>query len=178
MPQDQAGDTSVLTSLFRHNSWANLRLLDFCASLTEEQLSATAVGAHGSIRATLAHLVRAETDYVCRVTGDTPPPWMVEKRWPGFDGLKESARWSGEALARLALSARDGDLVRETLPEEGVAVAYPLSGLLVQAINHATEHREQISATITQLGLVPPDMTGWRVMEELGEFDERKIDPR
>ena len=47
-----------------------------------------------------------------------------------------------------------------------------MSSLLVQAINHATEHRTQISAIITQLGIEPPDLSGWVYMEETGEFRE------
>jgi uncharacterized damage-inducible protein DinB len=42
----------------------------------------------------------------------------------------------------------------------------------MQAINHATEHRTQISTIITQLGLEPPDMAGWQYMDEMGEFHE------
>ena len=44
--------------------------------------------------------------------------------------------------------------------------------LMIQAINHSTEHRTQVSTIITQLGLEPPDMTGWQYMDEMGEFQE------
>ena len=33
--------------------------------------------------------------------------------------------------------------------------------IMLQAINHATEHREQISSMLTALGITPPDMDGW-----------------
>ena len=45
---------------FRHNSWATLRLLEFLREVDPVLLEATAPGAYGSIRATLAHLVGAE----------------------------------------------------------------------------------------------------------------------
>jgi uncharacterized damage-inducible protein DinB len=32
---------------------------------------------------------------------------------------------------------------------------------MVQAINHATEHREQIKSMLTALGVAPPDVDGW-----------------
>ena len=41
--------TDTLTTLFSHNLWANLRLLERCAALTSEQLDATISGAFGSI---------------------------------------------------------------------------------------------------------------------------------
>jgi len=35
MRENERGDTSVLTMLFGHNAWANLKLLDFCLNLCE-----------------------------------------------------------------------------------------------------------------------------------------------
>jgi uncharacterized damage-inducible protein DinB len=32
---------------------------------------------------------------------------------------------------------------------------------MVQVINHATEHREQICSMLSALGIPPPDMDGW-----------------
>jgi uncharacterized damage-inducible protein DinB len=33
--------------------------------------------------------------------------------------------------------------------------------VLVQIINHATEHREQISSMLSALGVTPPILDGW-----------------
>jgi uncharacterized damage-inducible protein DinB len=33
--------------------------------------------------------------------------------------------------------------------------------VLVQVINHATEHREQIKSMLSALGITPPDLDGW-----------------
>jgi uncharacterized damage-inducible protein DinB len=170
MTEDRLGDTSVLTSLFRHNTWANLKLLDFCAGLDEDQLGATAVGTYGPIRGTLLHIVRAEVNYVKRATGRSPAAPLPRDHFPGFEVLKDGVRWAEDELLQLALTARADQIVRET-GEEGT-VEFPLSGLLVQAINHATEHRAQVSAMVTQLGLEPPDMSGWEYMLAVGEFRE------
>ena len=105
MSENEQGEASVLDTLFRHNTWANLKLLDFCAGLSDDQLRATAVGAHGSIRATLAHLVGAQVDYASRVTGKAPPAWMSGHEFPGFEVLRADARESGDELARLAVRA-------------------------------------------------------------------------
>ena len=171
MAEDRLADTSVLTSLFRHNTWANLKLLDFCAGLSDDQLNATAVGTYGAIRATLVHLIRAEVDYVNRATGQLPAVPLPRDQFPGFEVLKDAVRWAGDELSQLAVAARADTIVREMPPQEPV-VEYPLSSLMVQAVNHSTEHRTQISAIITQLGVEPPDMSGWMYMEEMGEFRE------
>ncbi len=47
MREDERGDTRVLTTLFRHNVWANLALLDFCERLSDEQLDTAAIGGFG-----------------------------------------------------------------------------------------------------------------------------------
>ena len=45
----------------------------------------------------------------------------------------------------------------------------PKTTILAQVINHATEHREQVKAILTQLGIEPPDLQGWSYFDELKE---------
>jgi uncharacterized damage-inducible protein DinB len=49
----------------------------------------------------------------------------------------------------------------------------PLSLFLLQAINHATEHRSQVATILTQLGLTPPEMDGWAYFLASGQLVER-----
>jgi uncharacterized damage-inducible protein DinB len=170
MQANEHGDTSVLTTLFEHNAWANLKLLDFCAHLSDAQLDATAIGCFGSIRDTLVHIVDAEVSYVDRVNGKLPPNPLPENQFPGFVVLKDAVRWAGDELLLLALSARKDTNVRQRPPRR--RYEYKLASLMIQAVTHSTEHRTQISAIITQLGIEPPDMSGWQYMEEMGEFHE------
>jgi uncharacterized damage-inducible protein DinB len=37
----------------------------------------------------------------------------------------------------------------------------PEQMLLLQAINHGTEHRAQVATTLTPIGVTPPGMDGW-----------------
>jgi uncharacterized damage-inducible protein DinB len=50
---------------------------------------------------------------------------------------------------------------------DGTPRDVPKSISLTQAINHATERRAQIMATLTQLGIEPPDLRGWSYFDEL-----------
>jgi uncharacterized damage-inducible protein DinB len=170
MPETETGDTSVLTRLFAHNAWANLKLLDFCEHLSDAQLDATAIGCFGSIRDTLRHIVGAEVSYVERVNGKLPAKPLSQDQFPGFGVLKDAVRWAGDELLQLALSARNDTSVRQRPPRQ--LIEYKLASLIVQALSHSTEHRTQISAIITQLGVEPPDMSGWSYMEEIGELQE------
>jgi uncharacterized damage-inducible protein DinB len=170
MLENERGDTSVLTTLFAHNAWANLKLLDFCERLSDEQLDATAIGCFGSIRDTLRHIVGAEVSYVERVNSKLPAKPLSPNQFPPFVVLKDAARWASDELLQLALSAREDTSVRQRPPRQ--LFEYKLASLMVQAITHSTEHRTQISAIITQLGMEPPDMSGWKYMEEIGELQE------
>ena len=46
-----------LAEMFRYNRWANLRLLEDCKGLPDDQLDQLVPGPFGSIRSTLLHLV-------------------------------------------------------------------------------------------------------------------------
>lgn len=171
----EQGDSSLITKLFAHHRWANLKLLNFCERLTDEQLDSAVVGGFGSIRSTLPHIFGAEISYVTRVNGKRPPQPLVRGEFPTFALMKEVAQWTGNELLQLALTARTESMVQESFPEDGVIDEYPLTTLLTQAISHATEHRSQIATIITQLGLEPPDMSVWAYMVEMGDFRQSKI---
>lgn len=46
----------------------------------------------------------------------------------------------------------------------------PVGLILVQAINHGTEHRSQIATILTQLGVEPPNMDGWTFFDASGHM--------
>ena len=157
--------TDTLTTLFRHNRWANVRILERCAGLTDEQLDATIVGTFGSIRDTLQHIATAERSYFSRIsTGqpyrrpeDAPPLTMAE--------MTESVRTSGSGLIEWAPKVQAADTVQVNW--EGAPRDVPKTILLTQAINHATEHRAQIMAILTQLGIQPPELDSWSYFDEV-----------
>ena len=157
--------TDTLTTIFKHNHWANLRLLERCAELSSEQLDATISGTFGSIRDTLQHITTAEQAYFSRIsTGqlhrrqeDAPPLTITE--------MVESLGITGLGLIKWALKVQADDTV--LLDWEGTPREVPKTVILTQAINHATEHRSQIMTILTQLGIQPPDLDSWSYFDEL-----------
>ncbi len=153
----------TLTTLFAHNVWANVQLLEVCAKLSDVQLDATIIGTFGTIRETLAHIVKSERSYFSRIsTGkrydfpeDAPPLTLTE--------MLESARTTGQGLVEYAPKVQPGDSVQ--VDWDGVMTAVPLTVVVTQVINHATEHRAQIMAILTQLGIEPPGLSGWDYFE-------------
>lgn len=152
--------TDSLTTLFRHNLWANEQMLQFCAKLTDAQLDTTLNGTYGSIRDTLYHMVRSERSYFSRIStgrryntpADAPTPTVAE--------LLEWARASGLGLIEWAPKVQPTDTVQVTW-QDGTPTDVPLTVILTQVINHATEHRSQIMTILTQLGIEPPSLDGW-----------------
>ena len=161
---------NMIVEIFRHNTWANLKLLEACNGLSEEQLDSTVSGTFGAIRDTLGHIIGSEISYVHRVNGRVRDQLPKRGEFPGFDALKADANWCGDEMAQLALSAGPDDIVRESW--EGTTAQYPLTSLMAQAVTHSCEHRTQVATILTQQGIEPPDMSGWAYMEELGQFEE------
>jgi uncharacterized damage-inducible protein DinB len=156
---------NVLGRLFEHNNWANHRILEVCAALTDEQLDARPQSAtKGTIRETLEHLVSAQQRYIDRLAGrEQRFEW---KSSPTLNDLQQVAKASGEELLALAKSA-PGGMPQDALKTRDGTLVEPWV-LMVQVINHATEHREQINSMLTALGLTPPDMDGWTYGEATG----------
>ncbi len=151
----------ILEKLLEHNNWANLQIIQACSALSDEQLDAEPQSVtKGSIRTTLLHLVSSQRGYLSLLT------LPVEARLqaaPAITDLKESARLSGEGLLELVRD-ESSKFPKTRLQTTDRFFVEPWV-VLVQVINHATEHREQIKSMLTALGVTPPDVDGWSYAE-------------
>lgn len=155
-----------LPDLFRYNLWANLRLLDACAHLSDSQLDATAKGTFGSVRQILMHLFTAEEGYARHYTftGPAPTTRLADlTTFPGFDELRRRAQRSGEELIAVA---EQGDLSR-VLHLDGGAYDATVMVVLIQAVNHGIDHRSQIATVLSQQDIELPDLDGWAYNDAL-----------
>ncbi len=147
------------------NLWANLHLLDVCAHLADAQLERTLVGTYGSIRDTWVHLVAAEGRYVA-VLSDRPPDQSFGERtgFTSWEDLRARGRQSGEGLIAIAEDFDASRVLRGSYRGEVHAMLAMVP--MIQAINHATEHRVHIATILTHLGVEPPTLDGWKYGEE------------
>jgi uncharacterized damage-inducible protein DinB len=148
---------NFLARLFEHNNWANQKIMETCLTLTDEQLDAAPQSAtEGNIRSTLSHLVSAQSGYLRLLS--LPLEERKDRVPVEFADLQESLLVSGEKLLELARSS-------SKLPETRLQTRdqYDVEPwvIMVQIINHATEHREQIKSMLTALGVTPPSIDGW-----------------
>ena len=148
---------NILAKLFEHNNWANLQIIHACSALSDEQLDAQPqTVTKGSIRRTLVHLVSSQQSYLRTLT--LPLEARLDAPSVAFDELQKSVRMSGEAL--LALARDESKLPNTQLQTRDGYFVEPWV-LMVQIVNHAAEHREQICSMLSSQGVTPPDLDGW-----------------
>ena len=151
--------------LYDHNDWANSKLIEFLEAQPAELLEKTASGSYGSIAETLVHLAAAQERYVARLTDEKRADEVKEANgWPGFQPLRESLAWSGPRLAALAeVTTEDASRVIEW---RGQPTKLRFATLLAQVINHATEHRVNITSILSAEGVEHPDLDVWAYPED------------
>ncbi len=161
--------TTGLADFFQYNLWANLRLLDACIHLSDAQLDATTKGTFGSVRETLMHMLAAEEGYARTLTGKIPTPPLGDlTHFPDFDKLRRRAKGSGEALITFAEQVEQEEL-SQILHLDGGTYDAPVIVVVIQAINHAIDHRSQIATLLSQQDIEPPDLDGWAYNDAMHE---------
>lgn len=155
----------LLTTLCRHHLWANLRILDACQPLGDEQLDASALGSYGSIIETLRHIVLAEQGYFSRISTGNMLQRPEGEPPMDFATMKSAVQKTGEGLIEWAHKVQAEDVVEVLWAGEPRQV--PKTIIVTQVIEHGNEHREQIKTILTQLGIEPPDLQAWAYFNEM-----------
>jgi uncharacterized damage-inducible protein DinB len=166
----------TLVELIRYNNWANQEVIAACQKLDEGQLETAIPGCYGTVRETLAHIIRAEAGYIGRMTGNRPmPPFKWEDK-PAVEALAAFAGQVAERLLAAVQQVRPTDLLQEEW--EGKVVHYQRRAVWIQVINHGIEHRTNITTILNQAGLGPPEVDGWGYLwNHPDRFDFRKDNP-
>jgi uncharacterized damage-inducible protein DinB len=127
---------NFLVKLFEHNNWANEKIIQACYALNNEVLDSVPHSVtKGNIRETLTHLVTSQRGYIALLTlpVDERPTTPLS-----FAELEESARLTGDGL--VALAKGEGVSLDSRLTTRDGFYTEPWV-VLLQVINHATEHR-------------------------------------
>jgi len=133
-------------------------MMEGCRGLSEGQLDTAVEGTYGTIRDTITHLVRAESGYVFRLKGGERI-FGRQDPFPGIDRAIEVLEQTGAALEEVAADL-DPNRIIEIVTEDATT-QIPGFVVLLQAVNHATDHRGHIATILTQLGQQPPDLDLW-----------------
>lgn len=152
-------DLSV--EFLRHNTMMNERLLEACRDLTPAQLATTVDGTYGGIGVTLVHVANGQVAYVPRFIASERPEPLAPDPLPSFDALVERFTHGNALLEEAAARTGEDQHVEVSGDDPPGTWRMPAALLLLQAVNHGTEHRSQVSTILTQLGIDAPPMDGW-----------------
>lgn len=146
-----------LDHVLRHNTWANVTLLEFCRGLDPATLEAKAIGTYGTLYGTLQHLVGGEQWYLQLLTGELLGPARVRRdERHSLDDLIATAKATGAYV--LSVAATD-DVTRRIEMNEGRRSTVGV--ILAQLIHHGNEHRTQATTILGANGIEPPSVSAW-----------------
>lgn len=150
----------MLKTMFAYNASANARLLEIASSLDDAGLDAPTNYAHGSIRGTLAHLLRVQWSWRT-VTETHLPPTSA----PAISGassiaeLRSFAQTEAEAIAGWLSAQSDAELATPFPTKYGDQEFEILPWqALAQLLFHSMQHRSEIALWLTEAGHSPGDL--------------------
>lgn len=150
----------LLHDLVAHNAWATRTLLDACSSLDDRQLSESIPGSFGDIRETFEHFIVAERWYLYHLTRIMPDPDRPETQLSMAE-IRERFDELDPVWKQLLAEPIDSDRWIRADGDEGGTFEFTAGVVIAQIFNHANEHREQICAILTSIGIEPPEIDGW-----------------
>ena len=155
----------LLRFLFQYNLWADLRMLDACSPLTNEQFTRSVASSFSSLRETLTHLYGAEWVWNERIHGRSPAALVPGDMFPDFASarakLEEMDRYYIDYVSKL--TQKDLEQVIHYKGFDGKEYSNPIWQTLHQLTNHASYHRGQIVTQLRQVGGKPvsTDLIGY-----------------
>lgn len=150
----------ALVEMMEYNRWADRTLFEACRALGPETLAQRPAGISGTIGELLTHIAGGEQTFVLRAQGRQHEGELTRASpFPGVETLLHLAGESSEALAGIARGYEEGATV--DLPYGGTTYRFPLSFILLHAVEHSMEHRTEVKVGLNQLGIETPDLDGW-----------------
>jgi uncharacterized damage-inducible protein DinB len=156
----------LLDRLLGHDAWTTRQLLERCQELTDDQLDRPFDIGHGTVRATLLHMIRNVEAWADLMNGEP-----VRAKLAGSEGRSVAAmkvRMDGAAadLARAAraVAARHAwdERFLDSLDDPPAEKSY--GGAIAHAITHSMHHRAQLLYMLRKLGvegLPEGDVLSW-----------------
>jgi uncharacterized damage-inducible protein DinB len=165
--------------LYEYNDWADARILAACARVTPEQYAApTSCGTgRGGLRATMVHLLDSIWQSRLALQGFYNEPLADEAAYDATE-LHEDAfltlaalqeRWLTEQRAMWAYidtltEATLNGIIRYVIP--GAVIEHVVWHILLDTVNHATQHRSEAAVLLTGYGQSPGDFEFTKFLNE------------
>lgn len=153
---------SDLQVLYDYNDWANQRVIEAAANLSEEQFTQLLFEADAdSIRDKMVHIFSAAWLWRMRCKDGISPPRMLHgEEFPTLADAR--SRWAVEdhAMRTYLEELSDLDLNKSIYytTTTGTGRKNVLWQILTHLVNHGMQHRSEIALMLTELGHSPGDL--------------------
>ncbi len=141
-----------------YNKWANGRLYDACAQLSDEAYFATRQAFFGSIHGVLNHMMVGDTIWTSRLNGTSPAIALNSEMHDRFDTLRAAREAMDDGIIAYMNGRSDADMAGDVT--YNTTSGDPLTmqrGLILQHFfNHQTHHRGQAHDMLSQTDVEPP----------------------
>jgi uncharacterized damage-inducible protein DinB len=146
-----------LATLFDYMYWANQRILETAARLTNAQFTLPSVIAGRDLRATLVHTLDTEWSWRLRLQGhpDAEKALSVSD-YRNVAALADHWKRDEAEMREWVATLDDETLARSIDPDRNDR--HPLWFYLVHLVTHSHQHRSESAQLLTQLGRSPGDI--------------------
>jgi uncharacterized damage-inducible protein DinB len=156
-----AGFVQTYRAFAYNNAWANHRLLNACAALSQAEFEATRTGFFPSLQLTLNHVYVIDLFYVDALEGGWLGPWAWENR-VSFPSVTELQRAQARLDQRLIAhcDALTPDQLESTVRvnRDTCVQSERRDRLLMHLFQHQIHHRGQAHAMLSETSVPPPQL--------------------
>ncbi len=150
---------SDLRLLYEYNDWANGRILDAAARVPSDMFTTASLGPC-ALRDTLQHMLVAASIWRLRWQGIAPESVPFPDAFPTLESLRVQWREEARQMSAYLDTLDDADLDRELTyrRNDGTTDSSTLWHMLLQVVNHGTQHRSELAMLLTELGHSPGNL--------------------
>ncbi len=151
-------DTDALLAFVRFHRWANQRIFETAAELSDGELRGDAPLDHGTAFQTLRHLVDVDWSWREFCTGNDVGEAYVWDRVP-MEDLVSVETFGAEEDARLLayVGSLDSAALAEPLALDA-EMSVPRWLIVAHVVNHGTQHRSELARFFTDRGHSPGEL--------------------
>ena len=163
--------------LYDYNDWADARILAACARVSPEQYAAPNPYGRGGLRATMVHMLDNIWQQRITLQGYYQEPLADEAAYDATELHEDAFPTLAMLQGRWMIEQREMRAYLDTLTEETLngTIRYVIPGairervvwhILLDLILHATQHRSEAAALLTDYGQSPGDFDFTLFMSE------------
>jgi uncharacterized damage-inducible protein DinB len=153
--------------LFDYHYWANERILRSASNVRPDLFDSASLG-YCKLHETLVHAMSAEWNWRSRWQGVSQKAMLDPNDFPTLDAVRD--RWNDEKRQMYTFldTLSDDDLEQPVAytTMSGKPSTNTLWHMMIQVVNHGTQHRSELAMLLTELGHSPGDIDVITFMRE------------